>query len=127
MALSQKGSAEAKRCISTRRARAFGSDNVLHIKNNCSKVVGYSWCYPRMTDSSSVHIYKCDIGARYSFSAADSVGAFDENWFLSSNKARVRYGVCMKDVVLDGKTYSHGHAQRTGENQYKCNYSTYGR
>jgi len=126
-ALSRKGGAEAKRCTSTRRARSAGTDNLLHIKNNCRQTVNYSWCYARLTDNSRLNIHKCDSGGRYGFNGSNFVRPFDENWFQSSQGAQVRLGVCMKDVVLDGKTYGHINTERTGDNQYSCNYSTYGR
>lgn len=125
--LSQKGGAEAKRCISTRRGRAAGTDGLLILKNSCSETVNYSWCYTRYTDSSRRNSYKCDLTGSYSFSAAGGVKSFDEKWLHSSHGAQVRYGVCMADVQLDGKTYGHISTKRTGDSKYSCNYSTYGR
>ena len=125
-ALSLKGSSEAKRCISTRRGRSFGTDNLFHLKNNCSKPINYSWCYSSVRDNER-NLYKCDITGKFSFSGADSVQPYDENWMLSSHIASVRYGACMKDVELDGKTYGHISTERESSTQYLCNYSTYGR
>lgn len=123
-ALSQKGSADAKSCISSERGRVGGQDNIMYLKNSCSKAIKYAWCYTSV--SSGRNLYKCDNAGKYSFSGSNSVGSFDKTWLQGSAGAQVKYGVCMKDVSLDGKTYGHIQTERTGANRYKCNYSSYG-
>jgi len=126
-ALSQKGGSEAKNCIAQYRARVAGTDNVWHVKNNCSRPIAIGWCYPRLSDSSRLNIHKCDSTGRYKYSGADQIRAGGVKWLQSSQGAQVKIGVCMKDVVLDGKTYGHISTERTGPDEYECSYSSYGR
>lgn len=120
--LSQRGGREALKCVTSYHAQAAGTDNVLHYKNNCSQAVNIGYCYSKMTDSSRRNLFKCDATGTFKFSGADIIGPYGVKWLLGSNGAQVRSGVCMKDLVLDGKTYTQPYVKRTGSSQYRCNY-----
>lgn len=123
--ISRAGTSQAKRCVSFTR----DSSGLAWIRNNCSKTVNYGWCYPRYSREagSMGSAYKCYNGGKFRSAAAASVQPGQKKFFQGSRGAQVSYGVCMKDVQLNGKTYSHSNTELVNKQSYRCKYSSYGR
>lgn len=121
--ISRAGSSQAKRCVSLTR----DSSGLAWLNNNCTKTVNYGWCYPTYSREAGSYgsAYKCYNGGKFRSAAAASVQPGQRKFFQGSRGAKVSYGVCMKDVQVDGKSYSHSNTELVNEQSYRCKYGSY--